>query len=134
MNKTSVSLEKYITRSMESVQGYLTSLDARAIAALLSWQDTNNIEGHLCEVGVHHGRLFLMLALARRAGERALAIDLFEDDAINANTRQAGRDRALFANAQRLGIELLEEEIYNCLLYTSPSPRDLSTSRMPSSA
>ena len=25
-------------------------------------------------------------------------------------------------------------KIYNCLLYTSPSPRDLSTSRMPSSA
>ena len=26
------------------------------------------------------------------------------------------------------------EEAYCCLLYTSPSPRDLSTSRMPSSA
>ena len=26
------------------------------------------------------------------------------------------------------------EMSYNCLLYTSPSPRDLSTSRMPSSA
>ena len=26
------------------------------------------------------------------------------------------------------------EEAYDCLLYTSPSPRDLSTSRMPSSA
>ena len=26
------------------------------------------------------------------------------------------------------------EEITGCLLYTSPSPRDLSTSRMPSSA
>ena len=26
------------------------------------------------------------------------------------------------------------EVIYSCLLYTSPSPRDLSTSRMPSSA
>ena len=26
------------------------------------------------------------------------------------------------------------EEYYACLLYTSPSPRDLSTSRMPSSA
>ena len=25
-------------------------------------------------------------------------------------------------------------ELANCLLYTSPSPRDLSTSRMPSSA
>ena len=30
---------------------------------------------------------------------------------------------------------LLENDQYgNCLLYTSPSPRDLSTSRMPSSA
>ena len=27
-----------------------------------------------------------------------------------------------------------EAEGFNCLLYTSPSPRDLSTSRMPSSA
>ena len=28
----------------------------------------------------------------------------------------------------------LNDQIYSCLLYTSPSPRDLSTSRMPSSA
>ena len=27
-----------------------------------------------------------------------------------------------------------DERLYLCLLYTSPSPRDLSTSRMPSSA
>ena len=27
-----------------------------------------------------------------------------------------------------------DEYVYTCLLYTSPSPRDLSTSRMPSSA
>ena len=37
-----------------------------------------------------------------------------------------------------LGIPLLERSgrtvILTCLLYTSPSPRDLSTSRMPSSA
>ena len=26
------------------------------------------------------------------------------------------------------------QDFYDCLLYTSPSPRDLSTSRMPSSA
>src|ERR1700757_4122244 len=112
MNKTSMLLDKYIARSMETVQGYLPSLDARLIAALLSNQDENNIMGHLCEIGVHHGRLFLMLALARRSGERALAIDLFEDDAINSNTRHAGRDRALFANARRLGIELSQEETF----------------------
>ena len=34
------------------------------------------------------------------------------------------------------GVEVISElnTIYPCLLYTSPSPRDLSTSRMPSSA
>ena len=30
--------------------------------------------------------------------------------------------------------EIFSEDIMTCLLYTSPSPRDLSTSRMPSSA
>ena len=30
--------------------------------------------------------------------------------------------------------EVLEEEIWTCLLYTSPSPRDATLSRMPSSA
>ena len=33
-----------------------------------------------------------------------------------------------------LGVESSVLMAYNCLLYTSPSPRDLSTSRMPSSA
>ena len=41
--------------------------------------------------------------------------------------------------AGRLTLEKLnnatpDEMYWNCLLYTSPSPRDLSTSRMPSSA
>ena len=31
-------------------------------------------------------------------------------------------------------MECLGSNSYDCLLYTSPSPRDLSTSRMPSSA
>jgi hypothetical protein len=97
---------------MEAIQGYLTSQDAKLIAAILLFQNESNFAGNLCEIGVHHGRLFLMLALARRASERALAIDLFEDDAINANTSQAGRGRALSANACRLGIKFSTEEIF----------------------
>ena len=37
-------------------------------------------------------------------------------------------------NIEKIAKALNIEEFYNCLLYTSPSPRDLSTSRMPSSA
>ena len=43
-------------------------------------------------------------------------------------TRQAA------AIAEDISIDQLDALAGNCLLYTSPSPRDLSTSRMPSSA
>src|ERR1700735_245644 len=79
MAKATVSLERYISHSMNSVPGFVRSLDAQVIQALLLNQHDAGIKGHLCEIGVHHGRLFLMLALARQHGERALAIDLFED-------------------------------------------------------
>ena len=36
--------------------------------------------------------------------------------------------------AKAVGTEMIEDHISNCLLYTSPSPRDGIGSRMPSSA
>ena len=39
-----------------------------------------------------------------------------------------------FSQADKLAIAAELDQIGICLLYTSPSPRDLSTSRMPSSA
>ena len=38
------------------------------------------------------------------------------------------------ANVNTTGFKKGRAEFQDCLLYTSPSPRDLSTSRMPSSA
>ncbi len=107
------SLQKYIRSDMHSVAGYLKTLDAKAIASLLAAQEVGSIKGSVCEIGVHHGRLFFLLALARRSGEAALAIDLFEDDAINRSSRwHQGRDRALFRNAKRLGIPLEESQAW----------------------
>ena len=50
-----------------------------------------------------------------------------------------GRDRTIDAKKQDFPRDyksccLLFKHLKSCLLYTSPSPRDLSTSRMPSSA
>ena len=44
------------------------------------------------------------------------------------------RKQMLHASALAMFEEDFIERIVPCLLYTSPSPRDLSTSRMPSSA
>ena len=46
-------------------------------------------------------------------------------------SNDANTDQAL--QALRLRIDSLDEKIL-CLLYTSPSPRDVEESRMPSSA
>ena len=40
----------------------------------------------------------------------------------------------LFGTADRVAYGMGEEDVSSCLLYTSPSPRDRTRSRMPSSA
>ena len=56
-------------------------------------------------------------------GSMAIAYDTLRSD----NLRQC--DQLLL-----VGDPEQARDCYDCLLYTSPSPRDLSTSRMPSSA
>ena len=41
---------------------------------------------------------------------------------------------SMMKDSSLLSVLAVEDLTYSCLLYTSPSPRDLSTSRMPSSA
>ena len=53
---------------------------------------------------------------------------------INFNVRTAESSALTLALKQTSGDIVVLLPSYPCLLYTSPSPRDLSTSRMPSSA
>ena len=55
-------------------------------------------------------------------------IDIFDREAVFIE-RTLSKVQAKFAD-----LKIVMEHITTCLLYTSPSPRDLSTSRMPSSA
>ena len=53
-------------------------------------------------------------------------------------TRLRGKHRPDYTPHVDMGDNVIvvnaEKVVFTCLLYTSPSPRDLSTSRMPSSA
>jgi hypothetical protein len=55
----------------------------------------------VAEIGIHHGKLFILLALLRRHGEGALAVDLFEDQGRNIDGSGYG-DRDAFERALRL--------------------------------
>ena len=96
----------------------------------------------------------LAAVAAERAGADQITIHLRED---RRHIQDADLDRVKQAIKVRLNLECAvademltiacnlkpfqvclvpekREEVTTCLLYTSPSPRDLSTSRMPSSA
>ena len=105
------ALDHYIDRQIEAVAGYFGHVEWAAIDAIGRWQVEAGIKGNLAEIGVHHGKLYFILALLRQAGERALAIDLFKDDGLNTGIH-AGRDKAFFDNRDKLGIDLDEEEIW----------------------
>ena len=51
-----------------------------------------------------------------------------------AKNRWFGTDRAMTFTAFEIHKDLVDKEGYDCLLYTSPSPRDGLLTRMPSSA
>ena len=105
------ALDRYIDRQIEAVAGYFGPVEAAAIDAVGRWQVEQGIAGNLAEIGVHHGKLFFILALLRQAGERALAIDLFQDDGLNTGIH-AGRDTAFFDNRAKLGVALDEQEVW----------------------
>ena len=76
---------------------------------------------------------------------RSLLADWFSRGLVRAESRSGRRDRVLAKSAKAVAGETLAVDVPDdpdplevraerCLLYTSPSPRDRTRSRMPSSA
>ena len=68
-----------------------------------------------------------LIASSRKRNEKSMAVKLAQE--ILAAAKEEGA-----AVKKRVDTHKMAEANKACLLYTSPSPRDLSTSRMPSSA
>ena len=69
-----------------------------------------------------------VVSALRGAGIQAVVVD-----SLSSGHREFVPDDVPFVHGTILDSELVARTML-CLLYTSPSPRDLSTSRMPSSA
>ena len=89
------ALQDYLERGIGSVEGWLWPTTASMIAELLVRQVSATVLGDVCEIGVHHGRLFLILANAMVVGERAVAVDVFEAQDKNLDASGAGDRRIL---------------------------------------
>lgn len=91
----SAAMAHYIETKMRSVAGWLAAESAQAVMALAEVQAQAGVRGGVGEIGIHHGKLFLLLYLALQPEERAFAIDIFDDQHLNQDASGAG-DKAIF--------------------------------------
>lgn len=97
-------LTRYLSGGHRSVEGWLTPLCAGVIAGILEAQSCNGIAGSVGEIGVHHGKLFLVAYLSTRTDETAFAIDVFEQQELNTDHSGKGdRERFLHNVRARAG-------------------------------
>jgi hypothetical protein len=71
------SLRDYCLRGHRTVRGWLQPGALSVLWSILEIHERADIRGDVAEIGVYHGRLFVMFALSLRSDERAHAIDPF---------------------------------------------------------
>lgn len=84
------SLNAYLKHGHHLVKGWLQPGAAHAIVLLSQQQRSANLSGGAAEIGVHHGKLFILLYLLGAKAEPAVAIDLFSHQHLNVDRSGAG--------------------------------------------
>jgi len=98
------ALERYRKGGHRRVEGWLLQGAVDTICTLADAQRHRSAAGPACEIGVHHGRLFILLHLLTPPGERSAAIDLFETrQAENVDQSGKGNAEALLRNLRAHG-------------------------------
>lgn len=96
---------RYKKSGKRGVDGWFTRIDAEIFSTLLAFQDSHDIAGSCCEIGVHHGKSFIPLCLSLKKNELAMCIDLFEDQAKNIDFSGHGDRQILVNNLSNWGLE-----------------------------
>jgi hypothetical protein len=73
-------VKAYIDSTAQSVDGWFYPLDMLLYAYLGEIQEESSFQGHLCEVGVWHGKSLALSCLMSAPGEQVFGFDLFVDD------------------------------------------------------
>ena len=81
---------EYLCRGRFYVDGWLRTEAAHIVVALTECQRSLGVAGGIAEIGVHHGKLFILLYLLGQAPEKAVAIDLFEEQHLNIDHSGSG--------------------------------------------
>lgn len=93
-------LSTYLKRHYK-VDGWLDQYSAKWIADLSRVQCENGLSGSVGEIGIHMGRLFILLRLTAAAYEQCFAIDVFGGQHLNTDQSGCGDREIFLRNVQR---------------------------------
>ena len=97
------ALRAYVQGGHRTVQGWLDPTAVATITLLSGQQGKLGISGGVSEIGIHHGRLFILLHLLRRGNESSAAYDLFEMQDENVDASGKGDKEIFLDNLRRHG-------------------------------
>lgn len=89
------SMRRYVRGGLSHVAGWFSLDDIELTQMFLVSQLRSGLHGNVAEIGVHHGRCFLLLANSVRDDEEAVALDVFEDQEKNLDRSGRG-ERDIF--------------------------------------
>ncbi|ATQ70843.1 hypothetical protein CQW49_23060 (plasmid) [Methylosinus trichosporium OB3b] len=94
----------YCAGGHRDVEGWLEPSILTAITGFIAFQRAAGLPATFAEIGVHHGRFYLGLALAMGASSRGVAIDVFEAQHLNPDGSGKGNRQAFVSNMARLNV------------------------------
>ena len=94
-------LLKYIKTGYKKVEGWLSPVAIKMITELAAIQQEMEITGSVCEIGVHHGKLFILIHFLTDQFEKSVAWDLFERQSENIDHSGCGNQSIFKNNLQK---------------------------------
>lgn len=81
--------------AFDNIEGWVGDRVHQIVDFVRRDHEAHDVDGDIAEIGVHHGKLFYIIAAAARANDAILAIDLFGQQSLNVDHSGNG-DRAVF--------------------------------------
>jgi len=101
-------VDDYVRYGHYKVEGWLTDGCISIITKIAQAQKLFDIKGHVCEIGVYQGKLFILLYLLTRPNENAVAIDIFERQDLNIDLKRLNIDINTVTLARNILIKNIE--------------------------
>ncbi len=96
----------YRAAERKKVEGWFSEIDARVFELLLGYQTSNEIHGSVAEIGLHHGKSFILLCTSLQKNEKAYGIDVFDSQDLNLDSSGFGNKNLLIKNLIKYKCEM----------------------------